>query len=243
MSRQKRHLAALLCLALAASAPLAHSADNSTEKPQLSASGEGYVEATPDIVVIDLTLSHTAQTLSEAKRRVDDIGNAVMRAAREQGIAADDLQASKIQAAPDYDWQNGQRTLRGQQVSRQFQLRLRNVEHYGALVQALADAQVTQINGIRTEFSKQEQLENEALKKAIANVRGKADVMAAACGGRIAGIATLAEGGSGPAPAPFEMRAMKAMASDSSGGGDNLKIGPQRISKSVSAVFLLDSSR
>lgn len=224
-------------------APLhtAHGAD--VERPRLSASGEGYVEATPDIVVIELTLSHTAKTLSEAKRQVDEIGNAVIRAANANGVKGDDLQASKIQAAPEYDWQNGQRTLRGQQVNRQFLLRLRDIERYGALVQALTDAQVTQINGIRTEFSKQEQLENEALKKAIANVRGKADMMASACNSRIAGIASLAEsGGAGHAPQPYEMRAAKAMQAGDAAGGDNLKIGAQRIFKSVDAVFFLESA-
>ena len=238
MTRQKKLIAALFGVLIGASASLAHSGD--IDRPQLSASGEGYVEATPDIVVIDLTLSHTAKTLSEAKHQVDEIGNAVIRAARAQGIANDDLQASKIQAAPEYEWQNNQRVLRGQQISRQFQLRLRDVERYGALVQALTDAQVTQINGIRTEFSKQEQLENAALKKAIANVRGKAEMMAEASGSRIAGIANLAESGSGPVPMAYELRAAKTMASDSA-GGDNLKIGVQRISKSVNAVFFLDT--
>ena|GEM_PF-1533159 len=244
MIRQKKLSTAFFCLLFsAASMHAACAADRNADRPQLSASGEGYVEATPDIVVIELTLSNTAKTLSEAKRQVDDIGSAVIRAASAQGIRADDLQASKIQAAPEYDWQNNQRVLRGQQVSRQFLLRLRDIEHYGALIQALADAQVTQINGIRTEFSKQEQLENEALKKAIANVRGKADMMAQACNSRVAGIANITENGSGAMPpSPYEMRAAKAMASDASGSGDNLKIGTQRISKSVSAVFFLESN-
>jgi uncharacterized protein len=190
-------------------------------------------------VVIDLTLSHTAKTLSEAKQQVDRIGNAVIRAADLHGIKSDDLQASKIQAAPEYDWQDGQRILRGQQVNRQFQLRLRDIDRYGALIQALADAQVTQINGIRTEFSKQQQLENEALKNAIANVRSKAEAMAAACNSRIGAIINLTEGGAVNPPMPYELRADFAKAQVAGGGGDSLKVGKQRIVKNVSAVFVL----
>lgn len=239
-----RHsLAAVLLACCALAAPLRAVAADKPPLPQLSVQGEGYVEATPDIVVIDVTISHTAKTLSEAKQAVDDIGNAVIRAADLQGIQSDDLQASKIQAAPDYDWQNGQRVLRGQQVTRQFELRLREIDRYGALIQALADAQVTQINGIHTEFSKQQQLEDEALQKAIANVRAKAAAMADACDTRIAGILSVTEGGSPDAPRPYEMRADFAKAQVANSGESSLKIGKQRIVKTVSAQFLLANPR
>ncbi len=235
--RLRRYAGRTLCaLLLAGTSGLALAADPA----QLPAQGEGFVEAVPDIVVVDLTISHTGKTLSEAKQEVDRVSSAVIRAAAANGIKSDDLQASKIQAAPDYDWQNGARSLRGQQVTRTFQLRLRDIERYGVLIQALADAQVTQLNGIRTEFSKQEQLDNDALKNAIANVRTKADAMAAACNGHIKTVLSLTEGGLGNNPAPLEMRADFAKVATAASPGDaGLSIGKQRIVKTVSAVFEL----
>lgn len=229
---------ALLCAAVPFALPL--HAQTAPAPAQLSVQGEGYVEATPDVVIVDVTVSHTGKTLAEAKQHVDSIGNAVIRAADLHGIKSDDLQASKIQAAPEYDWNNGQRVLRGQQVSRQFQLTLREVDRYGALIQALADAEVTQINQTRMEFSKQEQLDNAALRKAIANARTKAQEMAAAFDTRIKGVLNVSESGGG-GPRPYEMRADFAKAQMASGeGGAALQIGKQRIIKSVSAVFELD---
>jgi uncharacterized protein YggE len=211
---------------------------------QLSVQGEGYVEATPDLVIVDVTVSHTGKTLAEAKQQVDSIGNAVIRAADLHGIKNDDLQASKIQAAPEYDWNNGQRVLRGQQVTRQFELTLRDIDRYGALIQALADAEVTQINSTRMEFSKQEQLDNAALRKAIANARAKAQEMAAAFDTRIKGVLNASESGGPGQPRPYEMRADFAKARTASGdGGAALQIGKQRIVKSVNAVFELEGSR
>lgn len=209
--------------------------------PQIAVQGEGYVEATPDLVIIDVTVSHTGKTLAEAKQRVDSIGNAVIRAANLHGIRPDDLEASRIQASPEYDWNNGQRVLRGQQVSRQFQLTLREVDRYGALIQALADAEVTQINQTRMEFSRQEELDNAALRKAIANARAKAGEMAEAFNTRIRGVISVTEGGSPGLPRPYEMRADFAKAQVASGdGGAALQVGKQRIIKSVSAVFELE---
>ncbi len=229
----------LLLAALTLIGASAHAAD-SCVPPQLSTQADGFVEAVPDIVVVDITISHTAATLAEAKKHVDQIGNDVIRAADQQGIRKDDVQASKIQAAPDYNWSNGQRTLRGQQVSRQFELKLREVERYGALVQALADAEVTQINGIRTEFSKQQQLEQEALSQAIANVQAKAKTMAASFGRKLEGVISVNEDGGSPQPAPYELRAKTMTAATPGGTESELTVGKRRIVKNISATFRLD---
>jgi uncharacterized protein YggE len=218
----------------------AYAAD-SCAPPLLSTQAEGFVEAVPDIVVVDIAITHTAATLAEAKKHVDDIGNNVMRAADKAGVRKEDIQASKIQAAPDYDWNNGQRTLRGQQVSRQFELKLRDVERYGALVQALAEADVSQINGIRTEFSKQQQLEQDALQQAIANVQVKAKSMAAGFGRKVEGVVAVNEDGGALAPQPFELRAMKASA-PAGGNESELTVGKRRITKGVAATFRLDGA-
>lgn len=228
----------LLLATLALTGARAHAAD-SCMPPQLSTQAEGFVEAVPDTVVVDITISHTATTLAEAKKRVDQIGNDVMRAADQQGIRKDDVQASKIQAAPDYNWNNGQRTLRGQQVSRQFEVKLHEVERYGALVQALADAEITQINGIRTEFSKQQQLEQEALSQAIANVQAKAKTMAAGFGRKIEGVISVTEDGGSPQPALYELRVKTTTATPGSNESE-LTVGKRRIVKNISATFRLD---
>lgn len=230
-------LAALLATLLSLSVAAHATAEPST--PQLAVQGEGWVEAVPDIVVIQLTAAHTADTLVAAKQRADAVANAIVRAANQHGIKDDDLQASKIQAAPEYDWRDGERVLRGQRITRESQLRLRDVERYGALMQALTEAEVTEINAIRMEFSKEEELANKALAAAIANARSKAGAMAAAFDVRLGRVLQVNEGGAGPAPVRYEMRADFAKAQAADGGDAGLKVGKQRITRSVQAVFEL----
>lgn len=210
------------------------------QPPQLSTQAEGFVEAVPDLVIVNVTVSETAAMLAEAKAHVDAIGANVLKAGDQNGVRREDIQASRIQAAPEYDWNNGQRILRGQRVSREFELKLRDIERYGALVQGLAEANVTQINGIRTEFSKQSQLEQEALTQAIANVQAKAKTMAAAFGRKIETVISVNEDGGGPQPAPYELRA-QAMKAGAPAGAE-LSVGKRRIGKSVSATFRLDGA-
>lgn len=207
--------------------------------PQVSVQGEGYVEAVPDIVVIQTAVSHTADTLAAAKRQADMVANAVIRAANLHGIQAEDLQASKIHASPEYDWRDGERTLRGQRITREFQLTLRDVDRYGALIQALAEAEVSEINSIDMRFSDEAELANQALRKAIANARGKAEAMAAAFDTRLDGVVQVNENGGSAGPLRYEMRADFAKAQTAGQSDAALRIGKQRITRSVSAVFAL----
>lgn len=227
-------LATLLSLSFALPATAAE-----PPTPQLAVQGEGWVEAVPDIVVIQLSAAHTAETLVAAKQRADAVANAIIRAANLHGIEDDDLQASKIHAAPEYDWRDGQRILRGQRITREFELRLRDVERYGALMQALTEAEVTEINAIRMEFSKEQELANQALAAAIANARSKAGAMAAAFDVRLGRVLQVSEGGAGPGPVRYEMRADFAKAQMAGQSDAGLKIGKQRITRSVQAVFAL----
>lgn len=241
LNRRSRHLLLPVVTTLLFATSGITNADTLCVPPQLSAHAEGYVEAVPDVAVISVTISHTAPTLAEAKQHVDTVGTGVIRAADLHGISPRDLQASKIQAAPEYDWNNGARVLRGQQVSRQFELKLRDIDRYGALVQALADAEVTQINNITTEFSTIDKLEQQALKKAIANVRDKAASMAAGFDRTIAGVIAVSEDGATRPMPGYEMRADFAKAQMAGGDASAaLKIGPQRITKQISATFKLD---
>lgn len=224
-------LVGLACLAPA----FATAADASMEQPRIAVAGEGWVEAVPDIAVIELNASHTADTLAAAKQRADEVAAAVVRAAKAHGIHSDDIQASQLIAAPEYDWRDGERLLRGQRVTRQFQLTLRNMAQYGGLVQALTEAEVTEIGNIRLEFSNQEELANQALARAIGQARSKAQAMAQAFEVRLEGLISASEASPGRGPMPFEMRANAAKASDNSEGG--LRVGQQRLTRTVEAVF------
>lgn len=231
--RIHRRWTLLICLLL----PLVAVAEAPT--PQISLQGEGWVEAVPDIVVIQLTASHTANTLVAAKQRADAVANAIIRAANLHGIESDDLQSSKIHAAPEYDWRDGERILRGQRVTREFQLKLRDVDRYGSLMQALAEAEVTEIGSIRMEFSKETELGNRALTKAIANARSKAGAMADAFDVGLGRVLQVREGGTGPEPVRYEMRADFAKAQMAGQDDAGLKVGKQRITRTVEAVFAL----
>src|SRR5690606_2300178 len=107
--------------------PAAAGAAESCVPPQLSTQADGFVEAVPDLVVVDVSASALADTLTQAKGQVDAVGANIMKVADQLAMRREDVQASRINAAPEYDWNNGQRVLLGQRVTREFELKLRDV--------------------------------------------------------------------------------------------------------------------
>ncbi|HEY3487194.1 MAG TPA: SIMPL domain-containing protein, partial [Gammaproteobacteria bacterium] len=157
------------------------------------------------------------------------------------GIKEEDIIASDIQASPQYDWtQNGQ-VYKGEHVSRTVSVTLRKVELYSKLVHTLVKAGITRIDHIELDFSNREQLQNKALENAIANIKEKARVIAAAFGAKVGKVYRIGEL---PAPSIFmpaaeHLQAMKA-ADAAAAPGESLKVGRQKIYQDMQAVFYLE---
>lgn len=206
----------------------------------IEVSGQAYVEAVPDIATVHVSVEQLASSLLQAKTKVDEITASTIKAALSLGIKEEDVIASDIQASPQYDWsQNGQ-VYKGENVTRTISVTLRQVELYSKLVHTLVKAGITRIDQIELDFSNREQLQNKALEKAIANIKEKAGVIAAAFGARVGKVYKIAE----VAPASVFMpqaERLQAKAADAAANpSDSLKVGKQRIYQDIQAVFYLE---
>jgi uncharacterized protein len=221
--------------------PQALLAEGLPAERHIAVSGQAYVEAVPDIAIVHVSIEHLASNLLQAKSKVDEVTSGVIKAVSSLGVREEDINASDIQASPQYDWtQNGQ-VYRGEQVSRTISITLRKIDLYSKLVHALIKGGITRINHIELDFSSREQLQNKALEKAIVNVKEKARVIAAAFGAKVGKVYRISEI---PPPAVFmpqseRLQATKAMDA-SSDPGESLKVGKQRIHQDIQAVFYLE---
>lgn len=222
--------------------PQALLAEGLPAERHIAVAGQGYVEAVPDIATVHVSVEHLAANLLQAKTRVDEVtANTIraIRAASALGIKEDDIIASDIQASPQYDWTEKGQVYKGEHVARTISVTLRKIDLYGKLVHTLIKAGITRINNIELDFSNREQLQNKALEKAIANIKEKARVIAAAFGAKTGKVYKISEI---PPPSIFEpqMERLQAMkAADSTEGSDSLKVGKQKLYQEIQAVFYL----
>lgn len=199
--------------------------------------GQGHVEAVPDIATLHLSVETTDPSLAEAKNRVDTVTGRVIEAARALGIREEDIGASDIHANPQYEWRQGERSYRGERVSRNIRITLRNIDRYGKLVHRVIEAGVSRISHIELDFSDRDKLESQALQKAIVAARRKAGVIAKSFEARLGEVYQIDEA---PAPSPPEPYAERLQADTTPDGGDSLKVGKQKIQREIRAVFYLE---
>ena len=224
----------LLCLSL--TTPLLACAGETPEKPHVAVQGYAEVEALPDSAELSLQIVATRDSAADAKADVDRRVAKVLAAARGQNITDDAIRASQIRVAPDYQWEDGTRQLKGQRVEREGVIELADLERYGALVDALVEAGIDQLGNVRFLVSQREALAAQALKAAVADGRERAALLAGELGSKLDKIYSINANAT-----PIQPRADRAvMMMEAKAADAPMLLGKETISARVSLVFTLD---
>ena len=205
-----RYYLVLLCSLLVSACALA-------EDPMqrwVSVTGEGYVEAAPDTLSFSVVARSTAASIEQAQQETSAVVNKVLAAARKVGVDDERIDSSQTRAWPEYEWRKQERHYLGQTVTRTVSFRLDDLEQYPLLLTQLAALDLHQINSPQLSHSRQEQLEMDALKVAIATGKRKAMLMAEQVGANLGPALQVSESSGGAAPQPRMMMA-EAARSDS----------------------------
>lgn len=204
-------------------------------KPHLIVEGHGVVKQVPDIVTINFDVTTTASSLAAAKQSVDKTVHAAIKAARAQNIDEDQINASKIQAHPHYEWTRNKREYKGETVTRQVEVRLTDVKRYNALVDALLGAGINRLQNVTMDFSQRQALENKAMKLALKDAEHQAKSIAKTLSQKLAGVFQVA-----PTSQPIVMHRYDMAASDEADHqASGLKLGKQALEQRIRVVYLL----
>lgn len=174
--------------------------------PTLNAAGEGYVMVVPDIAIVTIGVT----TRADAARAALDQNSAetakVIATIRSAGVADKDIGTSGFSVFPVYEERpprvDGEAGIEampkilGYQVQNEVRVTVREIGKSGALLDQVVTAGANQISGIQFDVADPQAASDEALKKAIADARRKAELMAAAAGVRIVRVLDVS-GGSG----------------------------------------------
>lgn len=205
------------------------------DKPHVVVQGYGFVEQIPDQVNIQFEVVATAQSLPMAKKEVDAIVVKAMQAALAQKVSEDNINASKIQASPQYEWRNQNREYKGERVSRQVKIKLTDASRYNALVDGLLAAGISRMQSPQLDFSQRTTLEKRALTQALDHAKQQAQTIAEHLGSSLDGVFQIA-------PVTYNPVATRMALSAEAGNGKQkagLKLGKQKLEQRVRVVFFL----
>jgi uncharacterized protein YggE len=212
-------------------------ADAGVDDRSITVFAEGHVEAVPDTLKLTVSVRQLGRDLGGVQRQVDKLTTDVVEAARKAGVEEEDIDSAQLNAWPEYEWRRDERHYLGEAVQRDITMRIRELDDYGKLMQALTEIPLHRINRPSLSHSNRAELQLEAIRAAMERGRVKAATIAAEAGGQLGDVLSVVEGG-GTMPAPRPAMMTEAMRSDG-GGEPSFNFARQRISANLEIRFAL----
>ena len=190
-----RTLFAMLLVAgsLQASPAGAQTTTAATEGPAIVTMGEGVVKLAPDRVWVSIAAESRARTAKDAQRANVDAMSAVLARMKSLGFPPDAIRTTGYDLQPEFDYVNGRQTLRGYVARNGVEVRVDDITIAGDVLEAAVGSGATSVGGLRFDLKDRAGAEREALRKAVADARGRADAVAAGAGLRVDRVIRIEE--------------------------------------------------
>jgi len=202
---------------------------------KLSVTGHGSATAAPDLAQITLGVSTEAETAEEAMSQNSSRQKAVIDALTAEGVEARDIQTAGLNLSPKMVYENNQPPkLVGYVAQNTVNVRVRDIDGLGAVLDRLVSTGANEISGISFSREDMTEAEDEARADAVKDARRRAELMAEAAGMRLGPIRMLSDGVA-PSGPPRPMMAMRAEAK--ADGAPPIAAGELEVTAEVSAVF------
>jgi len=176
----------------------------------VTVTGEATVSVAPDMAVIRIGVASQGKTAREASDANARQMTAVLAAIKDAGIAARDVQTSRLSLQPQYDPnRNAPARLLGFQANNQLTVKIRDIAQLPGILDRAIGAGANEMSGIEFTVSEQSKLLDQARAEAIADAHRKAELYARAAGAKVGHVMVISEEGSAP-PRAYPMQAMRA---------------------------------
>ncbi len=219
--------------------------------PTISVTGTGKIGARPDLAEISVGVLAQAPTANVALSLNNESMNRLVTTLKERGIAEKDIQTSQVQIAPEYsrpqprgpqdrDEEFVPRIV-GYRVDNMVRIVARKIEQLGPLHDPVVQAGANQIHGISFRVEKNDQLLDEARKRAMGDAKHKAVLLAGEAGVVVGAPLKIEETGAENSPQPRLMGMGRMMAAPAA--PMPMSPGEQEIAVTVSVVYELKSPK
>jgi uncharacterized protein YggE len=188
----------------------------SEKQSSIVVTGDGEVQAAPDMAILDLSVLREAKTAREALTDNNKAMTKVLAAMKEAGIEDRDLQTSGINIQPTYTYPNDKNGLKapkiiGYNVTNGLTVRVRDLNKVGDLLDKSIDLGVNQSGGLRFINDDPSKVLMDARKKAMENAMEKAKVLTETAGAKLGRVLEITEYSNNPRPMPMASAKMVRM--------------------------------
>jgi uncharacterized protein YggE len=158
------------------------------DRPMISVTGVGKVSSVPDVADVRVGVMTQAASAQEALSGNNEAMTRLHSILKERGVASKDIETVQIQVSPVYSQPEPRPRneaqhefvpkIAGYRVENTVEVTARRIDKLGELLDALVQAGANQIHGISFRVGDPEKLLDEARRRAVADARRKADLLA-----------------------------------------------------------------
>ena len=150
----------------------------------ISVEGKGTVEIEPEYARMSASVSHTADTASNAQAMVDRVMSRLLTGVDELPVAENSIDAGQIRIQPRYRWNPRSETqeFEGYEATRVLGFKLTSLESLGDALQMLSAKGATAVDAPQYGSSQTSAARSRALALAFADAKADAETLAKAAG-------------------------------------------------------------
>ena len=162
----------------------------------ITVSGRATVNASPDEAVITISVETAgkdpASALDANSKTTKTVGDRLTA----EGVPSDAVQTSNVSVYPDraYDPKTGKDSITGYRATNSVVVTLRDAATVGKVLASAVETGATTVTGPVWQVAVDSASLTEALTKAVANAREKAQALAEAQGVKLGGVVSMTEG-------------------------------------------------
>ena len=171
-------------------------------KNTITVSDKGEVYAKPDLAITTFSVAIEKKTVAEAMKENAKKMNAVIDSVKEQGVEDKDLKTVNFNIYPRYEWYDtiqfypqGKRVLVGYEVQQSLEVKIRDMEKIGDIIQGATDAGANQVGDLQFTIDNQDEFKKQARGQAIEKAKNKAEELASQLGVKLVRITNFSESG------------------------------------------------
>ena len=161
----------------------------------ITVSGSGETQVSADTAIISLGVSARDRDVLKAQQSVNEAIAAIRKALIDLGVKEECINTDYVNIYPMYDYSSEQEQIAAYNANSTLAIKTTDMDSVGSLIDTAFAAGANTLNGISFSASDTEEAKAESLKKAVAEAKAKAEVLAEAAGLKITGIEMISDSG------------------------------------------------
>jgi len=173
-------------------------------KNTITVSDKGEIYVKPDLALTTFSVINEAKTVTEAINKNTEKMNAIINFIKDQGVEDKDLKTTSFNIYPRYEWyekigippySQGRRVLVAYEVRQSLEVKIRDMEKIGDIIQGATDAGANQVGELQFTIDNLDEFKKQAREQAIEKAKTKAKELASQLGVKLVRITNFSERG------------------------------------------------